>query len=103
MILYFGFICLFLFFLYRVVVKRKELYRAYEAWRNRFVLAEYKKVRMPMRFEEAEAFVNSLASVKRKVANEYKRNLRKGRIKEVYNEKGEKHIVKTEKMKNYAR
>lgn len=101
--LYFGFIALFIFLLYRVIVKRKELYLAYEAWRNKFVLAKYKDVEMPMRVSEKEAFLNSLGRVKRKIANEYKRNLRKGRIKEVYNEKGEKNIIKTEKMKQYVR
>lgn len=91
--------CLFV----RLIFVRKRLMAFLREWRDRMVVFRWKGAEMPCRADEYGMLVGSKSEVKRKMSNTYKRHLRKGRIEEFINDKGEKNIRNTEKMKNYAK
>jgi len=82
-------------------MRRRELMKLIYGWRNGMGIVRYKDIEMPFRNEEIAEICRSSNKVKRKLAMKYKSHLRKGRIVEGVNEKGEKTIKKTSKYAVY--
>lgn len=77
------------------------LLRRFKAWRDRMSILYHRRQDVPITNGEKVVLENGVSRVKRMVVLNYESDLKKGRIKEYYDESGTLCVKATEKMKNY--